>query len=146
MIVRKKRNADASETVYLEDSSLTSTSTNIPILNNMTSIHVAMNSLFNSSLPYIGQKESNDTESYTTNESYTTYPVQWKLKTSSTTEDMMRQGTTLEVDIINETITDDTSLEGDGNIPENLVWGIDNTVITINSTLQLNQFVMSANK
>ena len=59
MIVRKKRNTESKETVYIEDSLTTSafvsTSTKNPILRNMTSMQVAINHLFNSSSDYLNE-------------------------------------------------------------------------------------------
>ena len=129
MIVRKKRNSDVSETVYLEDTSyLVSTSTNIPMLSNMTSMQLTINTLVNSSITYISEKSGLYNGSFT-NKSLASYPDQLKFKMSPSTQEI-QQDTKVDGFAINESIiiTDDTGLSGSEGLTENLIWGIDNTV------------------
>ena len=117
MIVRKKRNdgnsIDTSETSFFEDPE--SAPTNIPILNNMTSMKLAIkNMLNNTTVDFNGSEIMTDSRNISS-------------LTMSTTEQTILVDNYIG-DIINGTITTATPLVGNENFPEDLIWGIDNTV------------------
>ena len=120
MIVRKKRNDDnsigTSETSFLEDSE--SAPTNIPILNNMTSMKLAIkNMLNNTTVDFNGSEIMTDSRNISS-------------LTMSATEQTILVDNYIG-DIINGTITAATPLVGNEHFHEDLIWGIDNTVYVI---------------
>ena len=120
MIVRKKRNDGnsiiSSETSFSEDSE--SAPTNIPILNNMTSMKLAIKNMLN-----------NTTVGFNSSEIMTDSRNISSLTMSATEQTILVDNYI--GDIINGTITAATPLVGNENFPEDLIWGIDNTVYVI---------------
>ena len=132
MIVRKKRNTESKETVYIEDSLTTSafvsTSTKNPILRNMTSMQVAINQIFNSSSDYLNEDIERTFSTSFKTEFVTTQPGQFE-PPSLMTSHVLAQDTKFDDITINATLSTTTGgARGNEQIPEDLIWGIDNTV------------------
>ena len=117
MIVRKKRNNGSPKTVYIDDSSSMLASTNIPILNNITSMQLAINGLLNASITFLNENKN----------VLTNVTEQMSFTASASTQETLKNTELNEINR-NETLQRDTILIGTEHFPENLIWGIDNTV------------------
>ena len=126
MIVRQKRHSKAQETLYVEPTtsslSFASNSTRAPKLNNVTLMQMTVNHFFNSSFSYMNESVSS---TYSTEHPVTLQPDQFESTTF-----MMSQRLSQKHDIsVNETLTTTERVQTNNRIQEDLIWGIDNTVI-----------------
>ena len=134
MIVRQKRNANTAS-FNIEESSLVSTTTELPTLNNNTSTQ-RINHLFNSSFKYTNEILNHSNKLYAPKVvSNSTEEAIFGLP-GMMTQEIQNGDTEMDEIIVNETKITNTYLIGNDQSPENLIWGIDNTVKTKIISLQ----------
>ena len=134
MIVRQKRNANTAS-FNIEESSLVSTTTELPTLNNNTSTQ-RINHLFNSSFKYTNEILNHSNKLYAPNVvSNSTEEAIFGLP-GMMNQEIQNGDTEMDEIIVNETKITNTYLIGNDQSPENLIWGIDNTVKTKIISLQ----------
>ena len=126
MIVRKKRNYDATSLLNIEKSTLVPTSTEFSMLKNVTSIRTGINGVLNSSVINTTVNVSNTSESVLYVISNSTDQELFGLSAMPPND---QYDSALNEIMINETAVANTYLTGNDQIPQSFIWGIDNTVI-----------------